>query len=480
MTGARRGLGRDVAVYGLSTVLIQIVAFATTPVYTRLLGPSSYGVLELLGVTVSFVMTAIFDGVGLAAVRFYATEPEEERVALLSTGFFAVLAGTAVGVAAAIAFAPFIARDVFGAKGASEAVVAAAIYLIVGVAARYSLEILRVQRRPWPYLLSSLLTAGVGGAIAIVFVAVNRGVEGVYYGLAAGAFVGLLCNLIASGHALGFRFSGRQLRRLVVFGGPVTIAALSGWSLVFVDRLILVHFVSLRQIGFYGLANRLAGILFVATYAFGTAWTPYIFEVHAADPAVEPKVRADVLERLIVAITILGVAVGLFAREAVQIIAGKAFLPAADVMPTLALGIVLFSTLTVVQVPFLIAHRTAQMARLSLSAAALNVAACFALIPPYGIQGAAVATAIGFGVQAIAYYHQAQRRLPAPYNLRRLSAIIGLALPFLAAGWIRFHPLILAIAIDSVLLCVYAGLLVVFRLVDVRRLAHELKLVRPT
>ena len=136
MTEARRGLGRDVAVYGLSTVLVQIVAFATTPVYTRLLGPSSYGILELLAVTVSFVMTALFDGVGLAAVRFYATEPESERVSLLSTGFFAIIAGTAVGVAAAIAFAPFIARDVFDAKGASEAVVAAAVSLIVGVAAR--------------------------------------------------------------------------------------------------------------------------------------------------------------------------------------------------------------------------------------------------------------------------------------------------------------------------------------------------------
>ena len=57
------------------------------------------------------------------------------------------------------------------------------------------------------------------------------------------------------------------------------------------------------------------------------------------------------------------------------------------------------------QVPFLIAHRTAQMAKLSLMAAALNVAACFALIPSYGIQGAAVATVIGFGAQAVAYYH---------------------------------------------------------------------------
>ncbi|MBV8161251.1 MAG: oligosaccharide flippase family protein [Acidimicrobiia bacterium] len=478
MTADRRTLGRDVAVYGLATVLVQIVAFATTPVYTRLLGPSVYGVLELLTVIVSFVITALFDGIGVASVRLYATEDPEGRRSLLAAGMFGTVGATVVGAALAAALADPLAKLVFGTSTATTALLAAAIYLPIAVAARFCAEVLRMQRRPWPFLASSVATAILGGTIAIVLVAAaGLGAEGVYYGMAVGAIAGLAVSLIAAHGAMALRLSGRQLRRLTALGGPLAISALAGWSLVLIDRLILVHFVSLRQIGFYGLANRLAGVLLIATYAFGTAWTPYILGLYAEDPEAEASLRADVLRHLLAAMAIIAVAIALFAREVVRVVAGARYLPAAATMPTLALATLFFSTVVVVQVPFLIEQRTPQMARLSLVAAGVNIAACFALIPPWGIQGAAVATIAGFGVQAALYYKQAQALRRAPYDGGRMAAIVALSLPFIAAGWWPNHVSVIAIGVKLGLLLVYGGLLVVLHLVDVERLRGELKMV---
>ncbi|HWW52843.1 MAG TPA: oligosaccharide flippase family protein [Acidimicrobiales bacterium] len=478
MTSSRGALGRDVAVYGLATVLVQIVAFGTTPVYTRLLGPSVYGILELLSVIVSFVITALFDGLGVASVRLYVTDPPEERPVLLATGLVGTVGATLAGAIVAGATAHPLARLVFGTTAASTALVAAAVYLPIGVAARFGAEVLRMQRRPWPFLLSSVLVALVGGGIAIALVAgAGEGAEGVYYGMAIGAVAGLVASLVAARGAIALRVSMRHLRRLVALGGPLAISALAGWSLVLVDRLILVHFVSLRQIGFYGLANRLAGILLIATYAFGTAWTPYILGLYAEDPDAEARIRADVLRHLLAAMAVIAVAVGLFSREAVRVIAGARYLPAAATMPTLALATLFFSTLTVVQVPFLIEQRTSQMARLSLAAAAVNIAACFALIPVWGIQGAAIATVAGFGVQAALYYRQAQTLRRAPYDGRRLLAILVLAVPFIAGGWWSGGSLLAAVGVKIIVLVVFAGLLVVLRLVDVERLKVELQMI---
>lgn len=477
--GPRRALGRDVAVYGLSTVLVQVVAVATTPVYTRLLGPAAFGVVELLTVVVSFIITALFEGMGVAAVRLYFGEPEEQRKALLSTGLLSSVGVTVLAAAVAVAAADPLAKLLLGTSAEAVAVAAAAIYLPIGVAARFSAEVLRMQRRPWPYLASAVLAAVVGSTVTIVLLAAtDAGPEAVYYGMAAGAAGALLLNLVMAGRALGLRFSVPHLRRLAAFGGPLVFSGLAGWSLVLVDRIILVQFVNLSDVGYYALANRIAGVLLIGTYAFASAWTPYVLDLFTDDPDDEPGVRADVLRHSLAAMAVLAVGASVVSREGVEILAGRPFLPAADVVPTLSLGFLFFSTLNVLQVPFLIDHRTGAMARLSGLAAVANVVACLVLIPLWGTQGAAIATVVGFGFQAGAYYVSGQGLRPAPYDRGRVFGILLLALPFMAAGWLAIEPLALDLAVKGALGLVFVGLLVVLRLVDVHRLTDEVRMMR--
>jgi O-antigen/teichoic acid export membrane protein len=476
MSPARGALGRDVAVYGLASALVQVVAVVTTPVYARVLGPAGYGVLEVLLVAASFVITALLEAVGVAAVRLYFGETEERRSSLLSTGFVSVVTATAVAALVAVAAAGALSEWLLGGEGAETAIVAAALYLPLAVAHRFSAEVLRIQRRPWGYLVSSVTAAVVGGATGIVLVAgFDRGPEGVYYGFAAGAGAALVCNLVMAGRALAPRFVPDQLRQLLRFGGPLVAAALAGWSLVLVDRVILVQFEPLREVGYYGLANRLANVLLIAVYAFAAAWSPYILGLHHDDPAAERRVRADVLRHFLAGMAVLAVVVGLFSREVVALFAGDDFEPAAAVVPTLCLGFLLFSTVNVTQVPFLVEHRTGHMARLAVLAAAVNVGACFVLIPPWGIHGAAAATVAGFGVQAVAYLWAGQRLLPAPYDLGRLVAIVVLALPFLVAGRMDVESSAVEVALKTVLALSFAGLLVATKLVDLPRLRGELE-----
>jgi O-antigen/teichoic acid export membrane protein len=70
--------------------------------------------------------------------------------------------------------------------------------------------------------------------------------------------------------------------------------------------------------------------------------------------------------------------------------------------------------------------------------AAVNVVLNFILIPMYGVWGATIATAIGFGVPVVWLYFLLRNRYPVPYPIKRLLAalaleggllLIGLALP---------------------------------------------------
>jgi O-antigen/teichoic acid export membrane protein len=83
------------------------------------------------------------------------------------------------------------------------------------------------------------------------------------------------------------------------------------------------------------------------------------------------------------------------------------------------LGIVGHGIVSLLTTGFSIARRTGRLALLTVAAAAINIGLNFALIPPWGIVGAAVATGVAYGLLAVGYYIAAQRVYHMPYSSGR-------------------------------------------------------------
>jgi O-antigen/teichoic acid export membrane protein len=75
---------------------------------------------------------------------------------------------------------------------------------------------------------------------------------------------------------------------------------------------------------------------------------------------------------------------------------------------------------------------------LATAAAAANIVLNLALIPPYGIVGAALASAAGYTVLAGLYYWAAQRVYPTPFEPLKVLTILVLAV---AAAFAAALPL---------------------------------------
>jgi O-antigen/teichoic acid export membrane protein len=84
---------------------------------------------------------------------------------------------------------------------------------------------------------------------------------------------------------------------------------------------------------------------------------------------------------------------------------------------------------------------------LTVLAAGINIGLNFALIPPFGIVGAAVATAVGYGFLAIAYYLLSQHVYPTPYEPKKALLIVGAASAFGALGAVPLESETLAIIV---------------------------------
>jgi O-antigen/teichoic acid export membrane protein len=90
-------------------------------------------------------------------------------------------------------------------------------------------------------------------------------------------------------------------------------------------------------------------------------------------------------------------------------------------------------------------------------AAALNIGLNFALIPPFGIVGAAFATAVGYGFLAASYYWVAQRVYPTHYEPKKVLATLALASVLGFAGLLPLAPLGVAIAVKLLALTIFVA-----------------------
>ncbi|MDP9232580.1 MAG: polysaccharide biosynthesis C-terminal domain-containing protein, partial [Actinomycetota bacterium] len=83
-------------------------------------------------------------------------------------------------------------------------------------------------------------------------------------------------------------------------------------------------------------------------------------------------------------------------------------------------------------------------------AAAVNVGLCFALIPPYGMIGAAIATLVAYVVMFVGMTVRAQQVFRVSYQWRRILLVVAVAVGLTVLGKTLDVPLAGAVLLSAV------------------------------
>jgi O-antigen/teichoic acid export membrane protein len=420
-------LSGQTLVYGLAGVAVSVVGLVTLPVFARSLTISEYGALELMIVAVSALGIFVDLGLASASQRSYFDYAEKERGArgrVLLTAILTSLSIALAFTAIVVAFAGPIAEALLGDADDRSLVIVSVIALPVGVLAQFWREVMRLTVRPWHYAVSSIVTAVAGGALGIVaVVAFDSGPTGVQVGGLIGAAAAALYGAVVVWRDVGPGFSVADLKVMLRYGLPLVPTGAALWGISLLDRIILSRIDTLAEVGRYGVANRVAGVLMLAVVAFQTAYVPFFLSMNATDPKGEKALRARVLVYFGLALFLPALAMSLFAEEAITIVA-PGYEDAAPSAVILLFAIALFGIGSVGLAGISIARATGYIALHTGTALALNVVLCLALIPPLGEVGAALATAAAYALLAVLYFRTSQRLDPAPFDFRRVITIV--------------------------------------------------------
>ncbi len=419
---------RHSAVYGLFDFIGKATQLILVPLYTHVMTPEDYGLLEILLASTPLILTTLLLGFNSSIVRYYTTaDSPRDGEAYFRTAFTTVFAFSAVVWAALFITAPALSRFTFGDTARADLwrlLVSAVALDAVGT---IFLALFRSQGRPYRYSWVNLARFVSILALNVVFVGVMRlGTKGVLLGNLIGSGLGAIIGLMLCLREIGFEVDGKRLRKLAAYGLPLVV---SGVGLSFVmsnaDRYFLKASGSLHDIGIYSLGYRVGMVMSMLLNAFVVAWPPMMFRI-LKDPDA-PRIYSRVLTYYVLVTGFVWVLVSSFSNEIVRLVAAPDFQAAGDVVWLILLSYLMQGVFYIMMVGVTVTDRTGWIPLVVGISAISNLVANALLIPRYGMQGAAWATFVSYTFLALLMRSVSRRYYPILMERRRVVLVAVLS-----------------------------------------------------
>jgi O-antigen/teichoic acid export membrane protein len=440
-------LARHSAVYGLGGLISRILAVLLLPLYTRYLTPADYGQVETLVAGTTVLTIVLRAGISSAFFRFYFDSREATaRRTVLRTSFWFTMVSSSLGLALVVVLSEPISSLLFGQDGAADLVRASAVALWAQMNYEQLTALFRAEERSAAFVAASLTNVLLTiGATVLLVVVLDQGPLGVIVGNFTGTLLVYLALLGYRREQLGLQLDRGLLRRMNRFGLPLVPTALFLWVTSFSDRLFLVQLADAAEVGLYSVGVRIASAMVLLLAAFRTAWPAFAYSIERDEEA--RRTYAFVLTYVVLLCSWAALALALASPWLVGWLAAPAFAEASRVVGPLAFAAVAFGAYIVIAIGSGRARRTGFNWVVTGAAAVVNVALNLALIPPYGMMGAAVATVAAYAVMFAGMAWWSQHVYPAPYQWRRVATAAAAAVALAVAGKLLDAGLPLAVAL---------------------------------
>jgi O-antigen/teichoic acid export membrane protein len=419
---------RLTAGYSPVTLLGPLFTILLTPLYTRVLEPSDYGVVDVSLTLFALITAFVMLGTDQALSIYFFKGDSEYQANLVSTAIvFTVAMGLVIGAIVALAAAP-IAQVLFKDTARRFIIyllvinmVTSTIYSLISTGLRLKMGVKHVNALGLTYLF---MTA----ASNILFVLVLRlKATGIIATVTVTNLVSCAVGLLIARRSLRGRFTRHLLVPLLKSGLGLLPGAISTFLLMSADRILLTQFVSQNDIGLYSIANKLGSMMYVLLNAAWSAWWPMALQM--ADQPDAPRQYARMFDYFLAGTMILSLIIGFFAPEILSVFTRTAYVHAAPY--TMALLIYfgpVSCAISSFQIGLYACKQTHWISTLVIISALVNIALNLALNPVIGVWGAVWATVIAGTMLAVLTFFVSRRVQPFPMHITRTILLAGIYL----------------------------------------------------
>lgn len=418
---------KNTFIYSIGNILPKAASFLLLPIYTKYLSTEDYGIVSCM-LALQPILTIIFSlALDSSIFRLYHDcKGKDVKQTFLSTIFYSSVFLSIFNIVLLFTFQSYIEMiysniDFFPYYST--------IILYVSISNLFNLpkKYLMLNEKASLFVVLSILQFCITAALILWFlIKLNSGAYGYLKGYLISSALFLPIYLAITFKFISFKFSFNILKQIAAFSFPLIPTLLSAWVLDLSDRIFIERYFTLSDVGIYSLSYKIASIILIVSLSIDKAYRPLFFKL-AKDEKTGTIYTYN--NTIFILITFLCFIISLFSKEIIVLFFSSNYYNAYKYIPLIAFSYI-FSVLGgLVARNFEQSKKTTNNMYIYLVSLVINILLNFALIPRFGVYGAAFATIISmFFVFITGYLYSKRKCFFVPFNWFRIFPLMFIML----------------------------------------------------
>lgn len=258
----------------------------------------------------------------------------------------------------------------------------------------------------------------------------------------------------------------------ISFSWPLLLMGVFSYLIGWTDNLVIGKFLEPENLGVYAVAFSLSHLLLLFFHSFGMVFMPIISERYAdKDKGAISflfKKSQNWMFGLALPATLF---LGFFAKDVLYVLYGTEYIPGTLSIKILVIGFMVILYTGLVQSILTLHKKTKYLFRVNLFVAIMNIFLNIAMVPVFGIIGAAISSTFSVSLLSFLYWYKARKLEKLSFdwdtNLKFfVSGVIGLILIMIFTEMFNFNVYLKLITAGILYLFIYIVFLLIFKTVD--------------
>jgi O-antigen/teichoic acid export membrane protein len=439
-------LSKNSTLYAIAEVSTKAIGFLLIPVYTRVLTPGDYGIIDLVTTMISVLIILFQVGLRAAVQRFYF-EYCENRAAL--TSYVSTILSFVIVISITIVFAVGVGgrslfEQLFQGVPFNPYVLMALGISFFRVFFLFSMTLFQVKEQVTKYAFLNIASFVVMILLIIFFVVyLRQGALGNVRALFISAMIFCIVSIYQLKDDYSFRqFDLNKLKKSLSFSIPLVPHMLSGWILTSVDRIFLNLYLGLSSVGLYSLGYKISNVMNVILFSINQAWIPFFMSTAEKGGEQAKDIFARLTTYYLAVVCFAALSISIPAQEIIQVITTADYHQAYQVVPIITFGWVLNGMYFMVVNQIFYVKKTKYLPLATFSSGIIQLLLNYLWIPSFGMVGSAWAMFTAQLWSFLITWFISFRVYPMHFEYKLIVRIFLVTAGLLVAGLLLRMPLI--------------------------------------
>ncbi|MBS3072617.1 flippase [Candidatus Pacearchaeota archaeon] len=407
----------------LTTFISKILTYLYRIVIARFYGAEIYGVYSISLMFLGWI--SVFAGLGFAGgltryLSYNRGKNEEYKSSFLvkRTTLIVLILGVISCILLIIA-SDFISNEMFKVPELKAFLIIFSFAIPFSILSGIFFSIIKsYEKIGWFAFIVNIFQNAVRLIAILLLIYLGFNYKSIAFSYVIGAGLTFIISYVVSRRTIPILFSGKRtkgdgelMKRLFSYSWPLIFFGFFSSILSWTDTFMIGILKSTGEVGLYNAALPLALLITLSTDLFRQMFLPLITKEYGKGNINTVKeISRQVTKWLFVATIPLFIALFLFPEDAIRIIFGPEYLSASNSLRILTFGFFIASVLDVSPELLSMKEKSKLILADTIVIVIINIVLNYLLIPKYGINGAALSTAISISILSILFTYQAWKK----------------------------------------------------------------------